>query len=394
MPHGDRAPHRPTGRSHELHSPQVRTSHSRCTTWAIPLRDKQGSIIGIIQTFEGDFAVTGPDPNDRSMKERGCLDDVTGLPNQAMMHSHLREMLGHFAELQIPFGIVCVEVLSSANSAPVTDKKRPPAMLQVLARTLRNTVWPTDFVGRWSEAQFLVILSGCGEDALQSVSERVLKMMASATIPWWGEELSVEVSMGRTGALPGDTVESLLQRAQHALSENQVRAAHCAALAAGVSSIHPARTDLCLPSSASSLSSERWPPAISWSTATSAFSSSPPNWSSSAAPPSAPSSSPIPSTFFSQIAGGIGGVFTGSKYTKQAYIDSLKMMYELLNKARKDGLMALENDVEEPEKSPLFSNGSGRSQEPSRPRLRLRFIAHGDYRRRCLRSRSNARPRS
>jgi len=58
-----------------------------------------------------------------------------------------------------------------------------------------------------------------------------------------------------------------------------------------------------------------------------------------------------------QIGGGIGGVFGGSKYNKQAYIASLKMMYDLLNKARKDGLMALENDVEEPDKSPLFSKG-------------------------------------
>src|SRR5271154_439315 len=58
-----------------------------------------------------------------------------------------------------------------------------------------------------------------------------------------------------------------------------------------------------------------------------------------------------------QIGGGIGGVFGGSKYTKQAYIDSLKMMYDLLNKARKDGLMALENDVEEPDKSALFAKG-------------------------------------
>jgi chemotaxis protein MotA len=62
-----------------------------------------------------------------------------------------------------------------------------------------------------------------------------------------------------------------------------------------------------------------------------------------------------PLHILSQIAGGIGGVFSGSRYTKQAYVDSLKTMYELLNKARKDGLMALENDVEEPEKSPLFS---------------------------------------
>jgi chemotaxis protein MotA len=58
-----------------------------------------------------------------------------------------------------------------------------------------------------------------------------------------------------------------------------------------------------------------------------------------------------------KIVGGIGGVFGGPKYTKQAYIDALKMMYELLNKARKDGLMALEGDVEEPDKSAIFSKG-------------------------------------
>jgi chemotaxis protein MotA len=64
-----------------------------------------------------------------------------------------------------------------------------------------------------------------------------------------------------------------------------------------------------------------------------------------------------PLHILTQIASGIGCVFGGSKYTRQTYIDSLKMMYELLNKARKDGLMALENDVEDPDKSPAFSKG-------------------------------------
>jgi chemotaxis protein MotA len=56
-----------------------------------------------------------------------------------------------------------------------------------------------------------------------------------------------------------------------------------------------------------------------------------------------------------QIVGGVVGVFGGSKFTKQRYLDSLKMMYELLNKARRDGLMALEADVEDPAKSPILS---------------------------------------
>ena len=59
-----------------------------------------------------------------------------------------------------------------------------------------------------------------------------------------------------------------------------------------------------------------------------------------------------------KIIGGIGGVFGGSKFGKQTYIETLKMMYDLLNKARKDGLMALEADVEEPDKSPVFSKNA------------------------------------
>ena len=85
------------------------------------------------------------------MKERGCLDDVTGLPNQAMMQSHLREMLGTFAELHIPFGIVCVEVFELDQFRARYGQEAATSMLRVLARTLRNAVWPADFVGRWSE---------------------------------------------------------------------------------------------------------------------------------------------------------------------------------------------------------------------------------------------------
>jgi len=202
-------------------------------TWAIPLRDEHGSIIGIIQTFESEFAVNGPDPNDQSMKDRGCLDYATELPNHALMQSHLREMLGTFAELQIPFGVVCMEVRELSQFRARYGQEAAASILRVLARTLRNTIWPTDFVGRWSEDRFLVILSGCGEEGLQTVSERMLRMTSRATIEWWGEELSVVISAGSTAALLGDTVESLLLRAQDALKKNGA-ASPVRAAAAGV----------------------------------------------------------------------------------------------------------------------------------------------------------------
>ncbi len=62
-----------------------------------------------------------------------------------------------------------------------------------------------------------------------------------------------------------------------------------------------------------------------------------------------------PMHILKQIGAGLGGVFGSSKFDKQRYIAALKMMYELLQKARKEGLVALETDIEDPTKSPLFS---------------------------------------
>ncbi len=56
-----------------------------------------------------------------------------------------------------------------------------------------------------------------------------------------------------------------------------------------------------------------------------------------------------------QMISGVIGVFGSSKYSTDRYVQSLKMMYELLQKARKEGLVALESDIEEPDKSPLLS---------------------------------------
>jgi len=209
-------------------------------TWSIPLRNEHGVIIGIIQTFENEVAVNGPDPNERSMKERGCLDLATDLPNHAMMQSHLRETLATFTELQIPLGLVCLEVEEIVQFRSRYGQEAARNILRVLARSLRNSVWPTDFVGRWSEDRFLIILSGCDQAALSAVGERVVKMAARANIEWWGEELSVAVAMGCTSAETGDTVDTLLSRALDELSRNRKDCSKALAASAAGGSPHRA----------------------------------------------------------------------------------------------------------------------------------------------------------
>lgn len=43
-----------------------------------------------------------------------------------------------------------------------------------------------------------------------------------------------------------------------------------------------------------------------------------------------------------------------TKYNKAVYMDLMALLYKLLNKMRRDGMLAVERDIEEPQESPLF----------------------------------------
>jgi chemotaxis protein MotA len=56
------------------------------------------------------------------------------------------------------------------------------------------------------------------------------------------------------------------------------------------------------------------------------------------------------------IVAGLLGVLKGSTFGKPRYLSTLKMMYQFLNKVRKEGLLSVEMDVEKPGDSSIFKN--------------------------------------
>ncbi len=182
---------------------------------AVPVRNAHGSIIGGLEVLEEQERTASLDDGEQDLP--GCVDEVTGVASHLMMQSHLHQTLGIQAEVQVPFGVLLIQLEGLEHFRASFGPDAAASLLRVVARTLAGALWRTDFVGRWSDDQFLVILNGCLEEALRSVRERVHRMLATDGIEWWGERRSLPVSIGEAPAQPGDSIESLLERAHTSL---------------------------------------------------------------------------------------------------------------------------------------------------------------------------------
>jgi diguanylate cyclase (GGDEF)-like protein/PAS domain S-box-containing protein len=186
---------------------------------AAPIRDAHGHVIGATESFiERSWMSTRRRPGSNLAVGHG-LDALTQLPDYAFSNSYLADRHKFASEHVIPFGLLCIQLDQLDTLTATRGLDAAEAILNVVAHTLRNGLDPLDFVGRWSEDQFLAIVANCSESDLLTTSERLKRLAKSSQIVWWGDQLSVTVSVGGTVLEPGETLIPLLGRAGNALKQ-------------------------------------------------------------------------------------------------------------------------------------------------------------------------------
>lgn len=66
-----------------------------------------------------------------------------------------------------------------------------------------------------------------------------------------------------------------------------------------------------------------------------------------------------PGAVLKALGGRLGGLLKPSPFSRALYVEALKMLYDLFQIARKDGLVAIEQHIEAPEKSAVFRKYPG-----------------------------------
>ena len=186
---------------------------------AVPIRDAQGRVVGAVESFAERPWVSMRRPPDSDLVVGHGLDAVTHLPDFPFTGSYLGSRLKYAAEHNIPFGLLCIQMDHFDTLTATHGLDAAENILNVVAHTLRNGLDPQDFLGRWSDDQFLAILGNCSSSDVLTTAERLKRLSQSSAIAWWGDQLSVTVSAGGTVLRPGEPIESLLQRTGQALKQ-------------------------------------------------------------------------------------------------------------------------------------------------------------------------------
>jgi len=183
---------------------------------SVAVRDEFGAIVGAAECFE-ERSFRAAETRCPHLPADATLDEVTQIPDRQAALAGFIAALQEFAVSQVSFGVLSIAIDNLDHLRQVYGCPAVSAVLYAVAQTLTGGTRPDDLVGRWREYRFTALVAGSAADGLRSCAERLRRLVSLASVPWWGDRLSVTVSMGGTLARPGDTVDSLLERAEETL---------------------------------------------------------------------------------------------------------------------------------------------------------------------------------
>jgi len=191
-----------------------------------PVHDATGKLVGAAEIFEHSSQASGRQSRGYQLGVHGCLDALTGAAGSAYARTYLAEQLAEFETYELPLAVLRADIDGLGQVNRSRGREAGNAVLRMVARTLADSLSDNGLVARLEEDEFLVILTNYGGETLQDLAERSRVAVSLSAVPWWGDQFSVEVSIGAAAAEHGDTVEALLARAGEMLARSKAQGGH------------------------------------------------------------------------------------------------------------------------------------------------------------------------
>ena len=136
---------------------------------------------------------------------------------QAEIEEQARSAFEEFANHDAPLGLLWITVDQAHELRKTHGAKACQTMIERIERTLTNGLRASEEMGRWGDDEFLVLSHEPTAERLAAHGQAMAGLARTSDFRWWGDKLSLTVSIGAALALKTETLAELFKRAQAAM---------------------------------------------------------------------------------------------------------------------------------------------------------------------------------
>ena len=154
---------------------------------------------------------------EKRLAEQAATDPLTGLSNRRNLLTLAEQAQAQALRTNLPTALVIADI---DHFKRINDQLGHDAGDQVLVHIgllLSRTCRAQDIVARWGGEEFLILLPATNGEAALALAERIRQTVAAQPLVYAHASITPALSLGVAELEPGETLDSAIARADHAL---------------------------------------------------------------------------------------------------------------------------------------------------------------------------------
>ncbi len=188
-----------------------------------PVMNGEGKVIGAVETFSENSTKIAAMQRIERLERESLIDHLTGLPNRRYMESLQAARYYEMLRYGRLYGIIFIDIDDFKQVNDSYGHETGDSVLRMVAKTLSGVTRSFEVVGRWGGEEFLAVLWNLTPSELTVVANRYRTMVEHSMLPMNLDSVQVTISLGATLAAPGESMESVVERADKLMYRSKTR---------------------------------------------------------------------------------------------------------------------------------------------------------------------------
>jgi len=194
------------------------TRHLKVDVYTMPILASNGTVQGVVQLLRNKSGVRRQSCEYVELKLAATRDPLTGVANRGQLETQLRHMLEEFhaQEGTRPLSAIFLDVDKFKRINDTYGHQIGDQVLVDLTRQLQHETYSGEIIGRYGGEEFVVLCPDTDLEATVRRAERLRHAIMKSSVGGIST-LTVTSSFGVSTARVGDTVQTILERADNCL---------------------------------------------------------------------------------------------------------------------------------------------------------------------------------